>query len=189
MIPGRVFRFFLEHCLHQAQTDGRGKPELRGVANCCLLCCLDCSTKYVQYISHNAYIYVAIHDLSFCDGAKQAFELTLRNIGQVSHHKHAAMYSLPLRALHILRRMLAPRLRRNCLHTRETAYGLMKTVACSPPDSLRSAGRSADCGRAASPDPREACRELHVHCRCCDSNEHAARRSVRGRCIRLVERA
>lgn len=84
VIPGRVFRFFLEHCIHQAQTDGRGKPELRGVANCCLLCCLDCSTKYVQYISHNAYIYVAVHDLSFCDGAKQAFELTLRNIGQVS---------------------------------------------------------------------------------------------------------
>jgi len=55
VIPGRIFRFFLEHCLHQAQTDGRGKPELRGVANCCLLCCLDCSTRYVQYISHNAY--------------------------------------------------------------------------------------------------------------------------------------
>ncbi len=82
VIPGRIFRFFLEHCLHQAQTDGRGKPELRGVANCCLLCCLDCSTKYVQYISHNAYIYVAVHDFSFCEGAKQAFELTLRNIGQ-----------------------------------------------------------------------------------------------------------
>ena len=48
VIPGRIFRFFLEHCLHQAQTDGRGKPELRGVANCCLLCCLDCSTKYVD---------------------------------------------------------------------------------------------------------------------------------------------
>jgi len=84
VIPGRIFRFFLEHCLHQAQTDGRGKPELRGVANCCLLCCLDCVTKYVQYISHNAYIYVAVHDLSFCEGAQQAFELTLRNIGQVA---------------------------------------------------------------------------------------------------------
>ena len=48
VIPGRIFRFFLEHCLHQAQTDGRGKPELRGVANCCLLCCLDCSTKYAD---------------------------------------------------------------------------------------------------------------------------------------------
>ena len=84
VIVGRTFRFFLEHCLHQAQTDGRGKPELRGVANCCLLCCLDFSTKYLQYISHNAYIYVAIHDLPFCDGAKQAFELTLRNIGQVA---------------------------------------------------------------------------------------------------------
>ena len=34
VIPGRTFRFFLEHCLHQAQTDGEGKPELRGVAHC-----------------------------------------------------------------------------------------------------------------------------------------------------------
>lgn len=124
--------------IEQAQTDGRGKPELRGVANCCLLCCLDCSTRYVQYISHNAYstcltstclppqhvarasptiaslphrcpstfrppslpsplchhtslrhwcdfaVYVAVHDFSFCEGAQQAFELTLRNIGQVA---------------------------------------------------------------------------------------------------------
>ena len=84
IIPGRVFRFFLEHCLHQAQTDGRGKPELRGVTQCCLRCCLDCSTRYLQYISHNAYIYVAVHHLSFCEGAQQAFELTLRNIGQVA---------------------------------------------------------------------------------------------------------
>ena len=82
VIPGRIFRFFLEHCLHQAQTDGRSKPELRGVTQCCLRCCLDCSTKYLQYISHNAYIYVSVHDLSFCEGAQQAFELTLRNIGQ-----------------------------------------------------------------------------------------------------------
>jgi len=84
LIPGRVFRFFLEHCLHQAQTDGRGKPELRSVANCCLRCCLDVTTRYIQYISHNAYIYVAVHDLSFAEGAKQAFDLTLRNIGRVS---------------------------------------------------------------------------------------------------------
>jgi len=84
IIPGRVFRFFLEHCLHQAQTDSRGKPELRRVTKCCLLCCLDFTTRYVQYISHNAYILVAVHDLSFCEGAKQAFELTMRNIGQVA---------------------------------------------------------------------------------------------------------
>jgi hypothetical protein len=49
-----------------------------------LLCLLSVPTvRYVQYISHNAYILVAVHDLSFCEGAKQAFELTMRNIGQV----------------------------------------------------------------------------------------------------------
>ena len=42
------------------------------------------ATRYLQYISHNAYIYVAVHDLSFCEGARQAFELTMRNIGQVA---------------------------------------------------------------------------------------------------------
>ena len=35
-------------------------------------------------MSHNGYILVAVHDLSFCEGARQAFELTLRNIGQVA---------------------------------------------------------------------------------------------------------
>ena len=67
-----------------AQTDGKGKPELRGVTHCCLRCCLDHTTRFLQYISHNAYIYVAVHDLTFTEGARQAFELTLRNIGQVS---------------------------------------------------------------------------------------------------------
>ena len=84
VIPGRLFRFLLEHCLHQAQTDGKGKPELRCVTQCCLRCCLDRSTRFLQYISHTAYIYVAVHDLTFAEGARQAFELTLRNIGQVA---------------------------------------------------------------------------------------------------------
>jgi len=84
VIPGRCFRFFLEHCLHQAQTDARGKPELRDLASFCLCCCIDNSARYLQYMSHNAYILVAMHDVSFCEGAQQAFTLTLSNIGQVS---------------------------------------------------------------------------------------------------------
>lgn len=84
VIPGRLFRFFLEHCLHQAQTDASGKPELRGVAHCCLHCCLNTSTRYLQYISHNAYVLVAVHDVGFTEGARHAFELTLSNIGKVS---------------------------------------------------------------------------------------------------------
>uniref|UniRef100_A0A7S4B0R5 Choline transporter-like protein n=1 Tax=Chrysotila carterae TaxID=13221 RepID=A0A7S4B0R5_CHRCT len=84
VMAGRLFRFFLEHCLHQAQTNSGSKPELRGVAQCCLRCCLDVATKYLQFMSHNAYTLVASHDVSFCEGAKQAFELTLSNIGQVS---------------------------------------------------------------------------------------------------------
>ena len=40
---------------------------------------LDHTTRFLQYISHNAYIYVAVHDLTFTEGARQAFELTLRN--------------------------------------------------------------------------------------------------------------
>jgi len=86
LIPGRVFRFFLEHCLHLAQTDGHSglTPDLRRLAKCCTHCCLDCSTRYVHAISHNAYILVAVHDTSFCEGARQAFELTMRNVGQVA---------------------------------------------------------------------------------------------------------
>lgn len=85
VIPGRMFRFFLEHCLHQAQTDGEGKPEpLRCLTHCCLRCCLDGAARLLQYLSHNAYILVAVHDLSFCQGAKMAFELTMANIGQVA---------------------------------------------------------------------------------------------------------
>jgi len=84
VLPGRPLRFLLEHCLHQAQTDGSGKPELRGVAHCCLRCCLDVATRHLQYMSHNAYVLVAVHDVGFCEGARQAFELTLSNIGRVA---------------------------------------------------------------------------------------------------------
>ena len=72
IVPGRCFRFFLEHCLHQAQTDGGGKPELRSVASCCLRCCLDAGTRYLQYMSHNAFVLVSVHDVAFCEGARQA---------------------------------------------------------------------------------------------------------------------
>jgi len=86
MIPGRVFRFFLEHCLHQAQVDSQGKTrqELHFVANCCFRCCLDKLTRFVQYMSHNAYVYVTTRDYSFAEGARAAFELTLGSIGEVA---------------------------------------------------------------------------------------------------------
>ena len=72
--------------LHQAQSDGEGKPEpLRCLTHCCLRCCLDGAARLLQYLSHNAYVLVAVHDLSFCQGAKMAFELTMANIGQVAN--------------------------------------------------------------------------------------------------------
>ena len=48
VVPGRLFRFLLEHTLHQAQTDGRGKPERRWMTHCCLRCCLDSATRWLQ---------------------------------------------------------------------------------------------------------------------------------------------
>ena len=58
---------------------------------CMIACQAAARDRYLQYISHNAYIYVSVLDLSFCEGAKQAFELTMRNIGQVLSSRSDAL--------------------------------------------------------------------------------------------------
>uniref|UniRef100_A0A671UP36 Choline transporter-like protein n=1 Tax=Sparus aurata TaxID=8175 RepID=A0A671UP36_SPAAU len=46
----------------------------------CLKCCFWCLEKLLRYMSHNAYIMVAIYGKNFCTSAREAFFLIMRNV-------------------------------------------------------------------------------------------------------------
>lgn len=50
----------------------------------CLICCMWCMESFVKFINKNAYIETAIHGYGFCQAAKSAFFLLLRNVLRVS---------------------------------------------------------------------------------------------------------
>jgi len=50
---------------------------------CCIGCCLWCIEKCMRFLNKNAYIQTAIHSVSFCTAAKNAFFLILRNITRI----------------------------------------------------------------------------------------------------------
>lgn len=43
-------------------------------------CCLACFERFLRFLNKNAYIEIALFGYSFCDAAKTAFEMILRNI-------------------------------------------------------------------------------------------------------------
>lgn len=54
--------------------------------NCCAkcmlatcLCCLDCTDRFIRYLTENAYIYSALSSDSFCTSALHSFMLMLKN--------------------------------------------------------------------------------------------------------------
>jgi hypothetical protein len=49
----------------------------------CLDCCFACVEKFLKFISKNAYVEIAVYGYSFCDGAKQAWNLLTRNAFRV----------------------------------------------------------------------------------------------------------
>uniref|UniRef100_A0A671UQ53 Choline transporter-like protein n=1 Tax=Sparus aurata TaxID=8175 RepID=A0A671UQ53_SPAAU len=67
------------------------EQKLKGVDNSlsrfimhCLKCCFWCLEKLLRYMSHNAYIMVAIYGKNFCTSAREAFFLIMRNVVRVA---------------------------------------------------------------------------------------------------------
>jgi len=63
---------------------------------CCCSCCLWCLEKCMKFVNNQAYIQIALTGDSFCDAAKRAFWLILRNIGEIGAIKvRVVCFSLP----------------------------------------------------------------------------------------------
>ena len=46
----------------------------------CIQCCFYCLEQLVKFVARKAYIMIAIHGYNFCSGAKNAWQLVMRNI-------------------------------------------------------------------------------------------------------------
>merc|ERR1712072_1287765 len=51
---------------------------------CACQCYMWCVEKCMKFINKNAYIQTAIYSVGFCEGAKNAFFLILRNLGRIT---------------------------------------------------------------------------------------------------------
>mmetsp|Transcript_23002 Transcript_23002/g.16307 ORF Transcript_23002/g.16307 Transcript_23002/m.16307 type:complete len:263 (-) Transcript_23002:281-1069(-) len=59
--------------------------------NCCVrcmistcLCCVDCTDRFIRYLTENAYIYMALSNDGFCESALNSFLLMLKNAAKFS---------------------------------------------------------------------------------------------------------
>jgi hypothetical protein len=71
---------FIRYIIYEAQrklkhTDNQAAKHILA----CLQCCFMCVEKFMSFINKNAYIEIAVYGYSFCQAAKAAFQLLLRN--------------------------------------------------------------------------------------------------------------
>jgi hypothetical protein len=60
--------------------------EAAKMALSCLQCCFTCLEKVLKFINKNAYIEIAVYGYSFCEAARTAFELLVRNAFRYKKH-------------------------------------------------------------------------------------------------------
>lgn len=64
-------------------SEGQGNPVAAAVAKC-LVCCVSCFKRFMEFISKNAYIDVCITSSSFCVAAKHTWDFVLKEGGKVA---------------------------------------------------------------------------------------------------------
>ncbi|XP_059489067.1 choline transporter-like 2 isoform X2 [Neocloeon triangulifer] len=77
----RIIRMILEwidHKLKKYPNNGFA----RGIL-CCCKCCFWCLEKFLRFLNRNAYIMCAVHGKNFCNSARDAFFLLMRNVVRV----------------------------------------------------------------------------------------------------------
>merc|ERR1711934_900650 len=85
----KMVRAILEYIKAKAGPSDKQNKIVRFVM-CCCGCCLWCVEKCMGFINNQAYIQAALTGDSFCDSAKRAFWLIMRNIGEVGMMKLTA---------------------------------------------------------------------------------------------------
>lgn len=73
----QMIRLVIFRAQHVAATQKNNKA-LQFMLTC-LQCCMACVERLIKFMNRNAYIQMAIHGTAFCESARTAFQLLLRN--------------------------------------------------------------------------------------------------------------
>jgi len=73
-------RIVFEYARQQmADKSGRRPNCIARVVLCCVSCCLSCVESFIEFVSDNAYIQIAMFGGNFCQSASAGFRLLMRN--------------------------------------------------------------------------------------------------------------
>lgn len=64
-----MIRVVFEYIVKKYESVGNKDNSLYKAVACCIRCILWCLDKYVKFITKNAYIQIALHNVSFCTAA------------------------------------------------------------------------------------------------------------------------
>ena len=80
----QMIRIVFEYITNQYEKVGNKENPVYKCLKCVITCILWCLEKCVEFLTKNAYIQIALHNSTFCEGAKDAFFLMLRHVGKFS---------------------------------------------------------------------------------------------------------
>lgn len=75
-----MIRVTFEYFVYQYEKAAGGDNIIFKVVTCIIRCYLKCLDCCVKFMNKNAYIQVALHNVSFCTGAKESFFLMANNV-------------------------------------------------------------------------------------------------------------
>jgi choline transporter-like protein 2/4/5 len=74
-----MIRVIFEYIVYQYEKAGMKDNIIFKCVACYIRCILKCLDMCIKFINKNAYIQVALHNRSFCEGARESFYLMARN--------------------------------------------------------------------------------------------------------------
>merc|ERR1711968_51379 len=75
-----AIRIVFEYARQQmADMSGRRPNCIARMVLCCVSCCLSCVESFIEFVSDNAYIQIAMFGGNFCQSASAGFRLLMRN--------------------------------------------------------------------------------------------------------------
>lgn len=77
-------RIIFEFVAHQAEKYKATETTIIKWAISCMRCCLDCFERFIRFLNRQAYIQIALTGKNFCESARDAFFLMLRNTARFS---------------------------------------------------------------------------------------------------------
>lgn len=79
-----MIRVIFEYLVYQYEKVNNKENPIMKCFFCYIRCILKCLDACIKFINKNAYIQVALHNSSFCEGAKESFYLMARNSARFS---------------------------------------------------------------------------------------------------------